>query len=73
MEELKSNFGSRLRALRRNMNLTQEEIAEAIQVTVEFISNLERGINAPSFKTLVKLSVVLKVKIKDFFDFDEPG
>ncbi|MEW5938205.1 MAG: helix-turn-helix transcriptional regulator [Chloroflexota bacterium] len=68
---LKERFGIQLRHLRRKRDYTQEELAESIGVSVEFISNMERGINAPSFATLEKLSEKLRIGIKDLFDFEE--
>lgn len=70
MGELRKKFGLRLRYLRREKDLTQEQLAEAIDVSSEFLSNIERGINAPSFKTLEKLAKALHVSVKEFFDFD---
>lgn len=70
MSELRILFGKKLRALRRANDMTQENLAEKIGVSVEFVSNVERGINAPSFETLEKIAVVLKTKYKDLFDFD---
>jgi len=71
MTELAKKLGNRLRQLRRSTDLTQEGLAEAVNVSVEFISNLERGVNAPSFKTLEKLAKALHRPVKDFFDFDQ--
>lgn len=70
MSELRILFGKKLRALRRASDMTQENLAEKIGVSVEFVSNVERGINAPSFETLEKIAVVLKTKYKDLFDFE---
>lgn len=66
---LKVKFGRRLRQIRRLKNLTQEQLAEVTGISVEFVSNIERGINAPSFDTLEKLSEVLNVSYADLFDF----
>ena len=71
MAEIKQKFGKRLRYLRRQKDLTQEQLAEKVGISVEFLSNLERGINGPSFETLEKLSVTLEVELKNLFDFDE--
>jgi len=49
--------------------LTQEQLAEVTGISVEFVSNIERGINAPSFDTLEKLAEVLNVSYVDLFDF----
>ena len=66
---LKVKFGRRLRQIRRLKNLTQEQLAEVTGISVEFVSNIERGINAPSFDTLEKLAEVLNVSYVDLFDF----
>ncbi|MBD1212734.1 MAG: helix-turn-helix transcriptional regulator [Dolichospermum circinale Clear-D4] len=68
---LKVKFGRRLRQIRRLKNLTQEQLAEATGISVEFVSNIERGINAPSFDTLEKLTEVLNVSCVDLFDFPD--
>ncbi len=41
-----------------------------LEVSIEFISNMERGINAPSFETLEKLSVALDLPVSEFFNFN---
>lgn len=71
MNTLRAKFGQRLRELRKQKGLTQEQLAEAAQISVEFLSNMERGVNAPSFETLERLAQALKVPIKELFTFDE--
>ena len=39
------NFGNRIKALRRKMNLTQEELAERLNVSYQTISKWETGIS----------------------------
>jgi transcriptional regulator with XRE-family HTH domain len=68
MSELRTKFGRRLRQLRREKDLTQEQLAEAAGISVDFLSNMERGINAPSFETLEKLVEILQVPVKSFFE-----
>lgn len=67
MTTLRNRFGKRLRKIRRNKDLTQEQLAEAVGVSLDFISNIERGKSAPSFPTIEKLAEVLQVPIEDFF------
>lgn len=69
MGTLRALFGQRLRQLRRHKHMTQERLAEAVSVSVDLISNIERGVNAPSFETLEKLAECLEVPVKDLFDF----
>jgi transcriptional regulator with XRE-family HTH domain len=66
---LKQLLGSRISCLRRQKNLTQEELAEATDYSVEFISFVERGINGPSIDGLERLACALEVEVKELFDF----
>ena len=70
MPNLRIAFGIKLRRLRRHLDLTQEQLAEALGISVEFVSNMERGVNAPSFETLEKIAITLHVPVRDLFDFD---
>ena len=55
--------------LRRSKKLTQENLAEKGGYSVEFISLVERGINAPSVDGCERIAKILRVSIKDLFDF----
>ncbi len=63
MSNLRITFGKNLRRIRRQKDFTQEQLAEAAEISVEFLSNIERGINAPSFETLDKLAGALGVPV----------
>ena len=71
MDDLKVQFGKQIRALREHKQLTQEQLAEAAHISVDFLSLIERGRNAPSFGVLEKLAKALEVAVKELFDFDE--
>jgi transcriptional regulator with XRE-family HTH domain len=71
MSNLRVQFGRNLRVLRQQRQLTQEQLASAIDVSVESISNIERGIYAPNFNNLEKLAEVLEVPIATLFLFGE--
>lgn len=68
---LQKKLGKRIAALRKARNLTQEQMAEALGCSVEFISLVERGVNAPSVAGLEKFAKVLKVEVKELFTFEE--
>ena len=70
MATLKDKFGKNLRAIRLKRGMTQEQFAEALSVSVDFLSLVERGRNAPSFETLERLSKRLKLPVAVFFTFD---
>lgn len=68
---LKKSLGKRIAALRRSKKLSQEDFADKSGYSVEFISLVERGVNAPSVAGLEKIAKALGVQIKDLFDFRE--
>lgn len=68
---LQRKLGQRIASLRKARKLTQEQLAEAIGCSVEFISLVERGVNAPSVAGLEKFSKILKIEVKELFNFEE--
>lgn len=67
---LQKKLGHRIAALRKKQGLTQEALAEVIGCSVEFISLVERGVNAPSVAGLQGFADALKVEVRDLFTFD---
>jgi transcriptional regulator with XRE-family HTH domain len=67
--ELVIRFGNRVRMLRRSRDVTQAQLAEAIERSTEFVSRIERGIASPSFPTVAAIAEALAVEPKDLFDF----
>lgn len=68
-EELRYQFGRRLRQLRREQDVTQERLAEYCDLSPEYISHMERGKASPSFDVLASLARELEVKPSALFDF----
>jgi transcriptional regulator with XRE-family HTH domain len=68
---LQKKLGRRIAELRRARKLTQEQLAEAVGRSIEFISLVERGVNAPSVAGLADFARVLKVEVRDLFTFEE--
>lgn len=56
-------FGTRLRRCREGAILTQEKLAEKINISTRFYQALELGTAKPSLKTLIALSRTLNVSI----------
>ena len=50
-----------IKLIRRERHLTQEQLAEETDLTVKYISHLERGLSFPSADTLDKLASALDV------------
>ena len=66
---LRRQFGIRLKAIRLERKLTQEQFAELVGISVDFLSLIERGINAPSFEILEQISKRLHLQVKELFNF----
>lgn len=54
-------IGSRIKLARENMGWTQEELAEKIDLSTQFISTIERGVAGASLGTVIRLCEVLNV------------
>jgi transcriptional regulator with XRE-family HTH domain len=67
--DLRVKFGQRVRALREERHLTQEELAERAQISVDFLSLIERGRNSPSFENLEILASALGTSVASLFTF----
>lgn len=68
--QLKKQFGKRVQQLRQARKITQEELAEQVGLSIESISNIERGIHGPSFDNLEKIIIALNVPAKSLFEFE---
>jgi transcriptional regulator with XRE-family HTH domain len=68
---LQRKLGQRIASLRKARKLTQEQLAEAIGCSVEFISLVERGVNAPSVAGLEKFAKILKTEVKELLNFED--
>ena len=55
-ERHNQEIGMRIAELRRAHKLTQEALAEKLNVTAKYISHVERGCSSLSVKSLVELS-----------------
>jgi transcriptional regulator with XRE-family HTH domain len=63
-------FGVRLRTLRQQAGLTQEQLAEAAEVSINFVSLVERGLKSPTLATMERFANALKVPLLELFRFD---
>lgn len=54
-------IGQRIATRRKELNLTQEKVAELMNVSVQMVSNLERGNKAIKIENLIKLRNILDI------------
>ncbi len=60
-------IGNRLKELRIQKSLTQEELADRCELSKGFISQLERDLTSPSIATLVDILQCLGTDLQEFF------
>jgi transcriptional regulator with XRE-family HTH domain len=60
-------FGKAIRRRRRELDLSQEELAEKSGLHRNYISGIENGKRNPSLKNIVKLAVALDISVSDLF------
>jgi len=69
MENTKVLLGARIKEIRKARGLTQEKLAEMIEVEQKHVSRIESGKNFPTIDRLEKMAAALNVPIMGFFDF----
>jgi len=62
---------TKIKELREKRNLTQEALAEKVDVTRQTILFLEKGKYNPSLRLAHKIAKVLNSKIDDVFSFED--
>jgi putative transcriptional regulator len=62
---------TKLKELREKRNLTQEALAEKVDVTRQTILFLEKGKYNPSLRLAYKIARVLNSKIEEVFSFED--
>ncbi len=65
-------FGARLRSLRSEMGLSQEEVAHRAGIHVTYLSGIERGRRNPSLKNIRRIALALGVPVRELFSMEEP-
>lgn len=60
-------IGAKIKELRVQKSLTQEELADRAELSKGFISQLERDITSPSIATLVDILQCLGTNLEEFF------
>lgn len=69
--DMKTKIGLRIKELRSDQNLTQEEVAWKAEVDRTFMNHVENGKRNVSVDTLEKIICNgLEVSFKDFFNAD---
>lgn len=65
--EIKYKLGRNIKIERIRKDITQEQFAELINMSVSYVSKVEQGLTSPTAIALFKMSYVLKTPMEEFF------
>jgi transcriptional regulator with XRE-family HTH domain len=65
--DIKQRFGQAMRQRRREMDISQEELADRAGLHRTYISDVERGDRNLSLENIEKITQALELKISEFF------
>ena len=72
-ELYRREFGKKLRDMRRLMGLTQQDLAEALNVSSQAVSKWERGKAFPNMSKMPAIAKLLNTEVSDLVDFGKTG
>lgn len=61
-------LGKRIKQARLQKDMTQYALAEEVDVSQNFLGDVERGLKTPSISTCIKLSNVLNISLDTLFN-----
>ena len=65
--DIKQRFGKAVRRRRRELDLSQEELAERAELHRTYLSDIERGEGNPSLEIIEKLANALDISVASLF------
>ena len=63
-------IGEKIRTLRKAKKLTQEQLADHLNVSSQAVSKWETGLSSPDIDMLPRLAVIFGVSVDELLDFD---
>lgn len=64
----KELIGKKIRQIRKERGLSQEELSEKIDISPRHMCTIENGNSFPSIETFIKISEILDIDINEFFN-----
>ena len=70
MKDIENRFGERVRELRQEQGLSQEELAFRAKIHRTYLGGIERGERNPALKNIARIAEALDVSLGKLFGFD---
>ena len=68
LRKIKNNIARKVKYLKKKKGISQEKLAEYVNLSREHISCIERAKNLATIETLYNIAKYFKINIKDFFE-----
>ena len=69
MKTTRELLGARIKEIRKRRGITQDQLAERVDLATRYISLIEVGRSSPSLEAIENIARVLEVELKELFDF----
>ncbi|MCL2266635.1 MAG: helix-turn-helix domain-containing protein [Treponema sp.] len=69
-KEIKTIFGKNIKFFRFHKEYSQADLAEKADISITFLSNIERGLKFPKPDIMAKIAKSLDIEIYDLFKTD---
>lgn len=66
--DVRGRFGDAVRLRREELNLTQEDLAEAARIHRTYLSDVERGTRNLSLVNIERLAIALQLKMSELLE-----
>jgi len=67
------SLGDKVRSIRREKNLTQQELGDLSDLSYKYVGEIERAEKNPSIKVLSRIANALNVELVELISFDLPS
>lgn len=71
--DVKKAFGSTVKAWRKRLGISQEELAERADLHRTYVSDVERGARNLSLESITRMAGALRVPVADLFPIEQPN
>jgi transcriptional regulator with XRE-family HTH domain len=68
VDPVDASIGDRIRGLRKQRDLSLQQIAQSAELSVGYLSQVERGLSSPSVRDLVRIAGALETDLSFFFE-----
>ncbi|MCV0425542.1 MAG: XRE family transcriptional regulator [Roseibium sp.] len=66
------NYGAVIRQRRKALGMTLDDVAKATNLTIGFLSQVERGISSPSLSSFMRIAGALQTSLEQLIKVPEP-